>query len=49
MAKKRVKAKDVAELAGVSQTTVSIVLNNYKNASFSEETRQRVTRRLSES
>lgn len=42
MTKKRVKAKDVAELAGVSQTTVSMVLNNYSNTSFSEETRQRI-------
>lgn len=42
MAKKKVSAKDVAERAGVSQTTVSMVLNNYKNVSFSEETRQRI-------
>lgn len=42
MPKKKVTAKDVAELAGVSQTTVSMVLNNYKNISFSDETRQRI-------
>lgn len=42
MSKKKVTAKDVAELAGVSQTTVSMVLNNYKNISFSDETRQRI-------
>lgn len=37
-----VSAKDVAKLAGVSQSTVSMILNNYENVSFSEETRQRV-------
>lgn len=41
MSKKKVTAKDAAELAGVSQTTVSMVLNNYKNISFSDETKQR--------
>lgn len=33
---------DVAKLAGVSQTTVSFVLNNRPNASISAETRDRV-------
>lgn len=33
---------DVAKLAGVSQTTVSFVLNNAPNANISEETRQRI-------
>lgn len=37
-----VSAKDVAKFAGVSQSTVSMILNNYENVSFSEETRQRV-------
>lgn len=39
---KTVTAKDVAEAAGVSQSTVSMILNNYQNVSFSEETRNRV-------
>lgn len=44
MAKKKntVTAKDVARAAGVSQSTVSMILNNYQNVSFSEETRNRV-------
>ncbi len=33
---------DVAEMAGVSQTTVSFVLNNTPNASIPQETRGRV-------
>jgi LacI family transcriptional regulator len=45
--KKRVVSKkptqhDVAQLAGVSQTTVSLVLNNPEVASVPEETRQKV-------
>lgn len=39
---KTVTAKDVALAAGVSQSTVSMILNNNPNVSFSEETRQRV-------
>lgn len=39
---KRATARDVAELAGVSRTTVSFVLNNVPGMRISEETRQRV-------
>jgi LacI family transcriptional regulator len=42
MRKNRVTSRRVAELAGVSQTTVSFVLNNVDSANISEETRQRV-------
>lgn len=42
MKKRKVTARDVAEKAGVSQATVSMVLNNYKNISFSDETKKRV-------
>jgi DNA-binding LacI/PurR family transcriptional regulator len=35
-------SRDVAELAGVSRTTVSFVLNNVSTAQISEETKQRV-------
>ncbi len=42
MKKNRVTAKDVAEKAGVSSTTVSMILNNYKNVSFPEETKTKV-------
>src|SRR5262249_46816709 len=35
-------SRRVAELAGVSQTTVSFVLNNVDSANISEETRRRV-------
>ena len=37
---KVVTAKQVAEFAGVSQATVSMILNNYSNASFTDETRK---------
>jgi LacI family transcriptional regulator len=40
--KVKVTSRRVAELAGVSQTTVSFVLNNVDGANISEETRQRV-------
>lgn len=39
---KRVTSQDVADAAGVSRTTVSLVLNNTPNVQISEETRQRV-------
>jgi DNA-binding LacI/PurR family transcriptional regulator len=39
---KRVTARDVAELAGVSRTTVSFVLNDVPGMRISEETRHRV-------
>ena len=42
MKKTRVTARDVAREAGVSPATVSMILNNYKNISFSEETKVRV-------
>ncbi len=43
MAKKRkATCMDVAKMAGVSQSTVSMILNNYKNTSFSSDTKQRV-------
>lgn len=40
--KKAVTSKDVAAAAGVSQSTVSMILNNYQHVSFSEETKKRV-------
>lgn len=42
MAKKKATSSDVAKLAGVSQSTVSMILNNYENIRFSAETVQRV-------
>jgi len=39
---KRVTSKEVAELAGVSRTTVSFVLNDVLGMRISEDTRQRV-------
>ncbi len=40
--KKKPTSNDVARLAGVSQATVSLILNGSVKADFSEETRQRV-------
>lgn len=42
MKRRRPTSKQVAERAGVSQTTVSFVLNNVQDANISEETRERV-------
>jgi LacI family transcriptional regulator, galactose operon repressor len=39
---KRVTSQDVADLAGVSRTTVSLVLNEVEGISISSETRQKV-------
>lgn len=41
---RRATSKQVAELAGVSQTTVSFVLNDVGDANISAETRERVLR-----
>ena len=42
MAKKKVTSSDVAKRAGVSQATVSMVLNKKYNVSFSKEVIQKV-------
>lgn len=42
MAEKRITSQDVADFAGVSRTTVSLVLNDVKGFNISPETRQRV-------
>lgn len=42
MAKKKATSSDVAKLAGVSQATVSMVLNRKYNVSFSRETVEKV-------
>ena len=42
MAKKKATSSDVAARAGVSQATVSMVLNRKYNVSFSRETVERV-------
>jgi len=42
LAKKRATSQDVAELAGVSRTTVSLILNEVPGVQISEETRRRV-------
>jgi DNA-binding LacI/PurR family transcriptional regulator len=46
--RRKVTSKQVAERAGVSQTTVSFVLNNVANPSVSEETRRRVLEAVQE-
>ena len=42
MRNKRVTSQDVADLAGVSRTTVSLVLNDVEGINISTETRQKV-------
>lgn len=44
----RVTSQDVADRAGVSRTTVSLVLNNAPNAQISQNTRQRVLDAINE-
>jgi len=46
--RKKVSARDVAEKAGVSRTTVSFVLNNTPGKTISEETRQKVLQAAAE-
>ena len=47
-AKRSVTSRQVAKYAGVSQTTVSFVLNNVESAKVSAETRQRVLKAAKE-
>ena len=42
MAKKKITSSQVAEKAGVSQATVSMILNRRNNVSFSAETVEKV-------
>ena len=42
MGKKKVTSTDIARAAGVSQSTVSMVLNKKYNVSFSKETVEKV-------
>ena len=42
MARKKITSSDVAKKAGVSQATVSMVLNHKYNVSFSRETVEKV-------
>ena len=42
MARKKITSSQVAEKAGVSQATVSMVLNRKNNVSFSAETIEKV-------
>lgn len=46
--KKRVTSQDVADLAGVSRTTVSFVINDAKKHTISPETRQKVLEAIEE-
>ena len=45
---RKITSKQVAERAGVSQTTVSFVLNDVENSNISRETRQRVLNAVNE-
>ena len=40
--KKKVTTKDIADHVGLSQSAVSMILNNKTNVSFSDSTRQKV-------
>ena len=43
MGRKKVTSSDVAAASGVSQATVSMILNRRENVSFSRETVEKVT------
>ena len=49
MSKKKATSSEVAEKAGVSQATVSMVLNKKYNVSFSRETVEKVEQAARES
>ena len=40
--KKKVTTKDIADHVGLSQSAVSMILNNKSNVSFSESTKKKV-------
>jgi LacI family transcriptional regulator len=42
LSEKRITSQDVADMAGVSRTTVSLVLNNVQGVNISDKTRRRV-------
>ena len=46
MRKKKVTSSDIAHAAGVSQATVSMILNKKYNVSFSKETIRKTDRRI---
>jgi DNA-binding LacI/PurR family transcriptional regulator len=48
LGRRQARSQDVAELAGVSRTTVSFVLNDVPGVKISEETRQRVLQAVRE-
>ena len=43
--KKKVTTKDIADHVGLSQSAVSMILNNKSNVSFSESTKSLVTKK----
>ena len=45
----KVTTRDIAEYAGVSQSTVSMILSEKKNVSFGEETVQKIVNRTKRS
>jgi DNA-binding LacI/PurR family transcriptional regulator len=47
--KRRISSADIARMAGLSRATVSYIINNRKDQSISEETRQRVLEAIAQS